>query len=282
MATREQARRGLAIYFTVVLGVSAALESWIISHGGLQGPAGWLVLPLMYTPALGSIVARLVGREGIRDISFRWGGATGTRASIAAWLLPVAVGLAAYGVAWATGLVEFAAPTRGRFGDIANPAFRLLALIPLALTVGTVQSCVSAFGEELGWRGYMVPRLVEAQVRSPDVVSGLIWCAWHVPLILWGGYSVGKYPALSVLLFVATIMPVALLYFRWRMASGSIWPTVIAHGAWNVVIQAVFDRYTRGEGATIWVGESGVLTAVAMWAAFVLMRRARWAGTVAP
>jgi hypothetical protein len=281
MATREQARRGLAIYFSVVVAVSAALEWWMISHGGLRGPSGWLVLPLMYTPALGSIVARIAGREGIRDISFRWGGATGTRAAISAWLLPVAVGLAAYGVAWATGLVEFAAPERGEFRNIANPAVRFLAMIPLALTIGTVKSCFSAFGEELGWRGYMVPRLVEAGVRSPDVVSGLVWCTWHVPLILWGGYAVGKYPALSVLLFVASIMPVALLYFRWRMASGSIWPVVIAHGAWNVVIQAVFDRFSHGEGATIWVGESGVLTAAAMWIAFLLMRRARWAGTVA-
>ncbi len=282
MATREQARRGLAIYFTVVVVVSAALEWWIITHGGLTGPAGGLVLPLMYTPALASVVARIAGHEGMRDISFRWGGVVGTRASISAWLLPVAVGLAAYGVGWATGLVGFAAPVQGGLKSIANPAVRLLATIPLALTIGTLVSCVSAFGEELGWRGYMVPRLVEAEVRAPDVVSGLIWCAWHVPLILWGGYAVGKFPALSVLLFVLTILPVALLYFRWRMASGSIWPTVIAHGTWNVVIQAVFDTYAHGEGAAIWVGESGVLTAAAMWGAFVLMRRARWAGTVAP
>jgi membrane protease YdiL (CAAX protease family) len=281
MPSRYQARRGLAVYFTVVVAVSATLEWWIISHGGLTGSSGWLVLPLMYTPALGSIVARIAGREGIHDISFRWGGWAGTRASLAAWLLPVAVGLAAYGLAWATGLVEFAPPavSGSRLQSIANPSLRFLLTIPLALTIGMVLSCVYAFGEELGWRGYMVPRLVEAEVHAPDVVSGIIWCTWHVPLILWGGYAVGKHPALSVLLFFASIMPVALLYFRWRMTSGSLWPTVIAHGAWNVVIQSVFDRYSHGDGATLWVGESGLLTAAAMWVAFLLMRRARWAGT---
>ena len=278
MRTRTQARRGLATYFAVVVPVSAALEWWIISHGGLRGPAGWLVLPLMYTPALGSIVARLAGREGISDISFRWGGRAGTRASVAAWLLPVAIGIVAYGVAVAAGLITFNPPVT-RFANMESPALRLMALIGIALTAGTLGSCISAFGEELGWRGYMVPRLVEAKVPAPDVVSGLVWCTWHVPLILWGGYAVGKYPLVSVLLFFLTIMPVALLYFRWRMTSGSLWPTVIAHGAWNVVIQAVFDRSTSGAGGTLWVGESGVLTAAAMWIAFVMMRRARWAGT---
>ena len=281
MRTRSEARRGLVIYFVVLLAFSAALEGWIIAHGGLGGPMGWLVLPLMYVPTLASLVARVAGREGFGDVSFKWGGRTGTRAVLTAWLLPVMVGLVAYGLAWSTGLADFAAPAKGALPNITNPIVRFIALIPFALTLGTLQSCISAFGEEVGWRGYMVPRLVEAEVRSPDVVSGMIWCAWHIPLILWGGYAVSAYPLLSAILFVLTILPVALLYFRWRMASGTVWPAVIAHGAWNVVIQGVFDPFTHGASAAIWTGESGVLTASTMWVAFLMLRRARWAGTIA-
>lgn len=62
-------------------------------------------------------------------------------------------------------------------------------------------------------------------------------------------------------------MPVALIYARWRMASGSLWPSVITPGAWNVIIQSVFDRFSSGERATIWVGESGVVTAATIWVA---------------
>jgi hypothetical protein len=47
------------------------------------------------------------------------------------------------------------------------------------------------------------------------------------------------------------------------------------------VIQGVFDAYSTGDGAPICVGESGVLTAVTMWSLFLIMRRARWAGTAA-
>src|SRR5262252_3448518 len=71
MRTRAEARRGLAIYLTVLVILSALLEGWIITHGGLEGPAGYLVLPLMYVPLVSSVVARLVGREGFRDVSFR-------------------------------------------------------------------------------------------------------------------------------------------------------------------------------------------------------------------
>lgn len=280
-AVRARARRGLRTYFTVLVVISAGLQGWIITHGGLGGPWGLLVYPLMFTPTLASVIARLSGGEGFGDVSFRWGGAAGTRAAVAAWLFPVVVGTVAYGIAWASGLAEFAMPTGGLLASITNPVVRFFALLSVALTAGTLVSCISAFGEEVGWRGYMVARLVQAGVARADVVSGVIWAVWHVPLILWGGYAVGEYPLLSALLFVGTIVPAALLYFRWRMASGSVWPAVIAHGSWNVVIQSVFDPFTHGAHAATWTGESGVLTVLVMWSLFAVMRRARWAGTEA-
>jgi len=280
MALRSaaEARRGLAIYFTLLVVASAALEWWIITHGGLNGPAGRLVIVLMYVPAFSSIIARLAGREGFGDVSFRWGGRVGTRAALAAWLLPVLVGAVAYGIAWNTGLAGFAVPAEGRLAGISSPFLRFLAMIPVALTIGTVLSAISAFGEELGWRGYMVPRLVESGVPQPFLISALIWCFWHVPLILWGGYAVGPSPLLSALLFIGAITPVGLLFARWRMASGSVWPPVIAHASWNVVIQGVFDRSSTGADAALWIGESGILTVVALWVTYLLVRNAAWAG----
>jgi membrane protease YdiL (CAAX protease family) len=279
MRSPAEARRGLVIYLTLLVVASAALEWWIISHGGLTGPAGRLVIVLMYVPAISSIVARLVGREGFRDVSFRWGGRTGTRASLAAWLLPVVVGAVAYGIAWSTGLAGFAVPSEGMVAGISNPWLRFLLMFPVALTVGTALSGISAFGEELGWRGYLVPRLVEAGVPQPGLISALIWCFWHVPLILWGGYAAGPSPLLSALLFVAAITPVGLLYARWRMTSGSVWPAVIAHASWNIVIQGVFDRSTTGTQAALWIGESGILTVVVLWLVYFVARDAVWAGT---
>src|SRR5262249_3128525 len=123
-------------------------------------------------------------------------------------------------------------------------------------TVGTVVSCVSAFGEELGWRGYMLTRLIDAGVPKPVLASGLIWAVWHVPLILSGQYAAGSQPVVSAFVFVIGVVADGYLAAYLRLRSGSIWPAVVLHGAWNAVIQGTFDRATAGESYA--VGESGV------------------------
>ena len=73
-----------------------------------------------------------------------------------------------------------------------------------------------------------------------------------------------------------------------RLATGSIWPSVLMHATWNSVIQEGFDALTAGEGPrsveNLWVGESGILVAgVAVVVALVVraaMRRA-FAGAAA-
>ena len=94
-----------------------------------------------------------------------------------------------------------------------------------------------------------------------------------------GGYAVGPSPLLSAILFLAVIIPVGLLLFRWRMTSGSVWPAVIAHASWNVLIQGVFDPFTTGTRALLWTGESGLLTVTTLWLVYLVARNAVWSGT---
>src|SRR3712207_7188827 len=58
------------------------------------------------------------------------------------------------------------------------------SIVPFA--VGMVVGLVLAAGEEIGWRGYMLTRLIDAGVPRPVFASGLIWALWHVPLVLGG------------------------------------------------------------------------------------------------
>ncbi len=261
VAIREKARRGLAIYFAVLIAGSAFLEWRLLQTGESIGKHIGLVFALMYTPTVASIVARLALREGIGDISFRIGGREGGKALLTAWLYPLVVGFAAYGAAWAMGLAQFQAPLPASARVyVANPAANFLIAVVLMATINTVLSCVSAAGEEIGWRGYMLTRLIDAGVPKPVLVSGLIWACWHVPLILSGQYAAGPHPRISAMLFVVDVVAVAYLAAFLRLRSGSVWPAVLFHGAWNAIIQGAFDRATVG--TPLAVGESGYLTAI--------------------
>src|SRR5262249_8769073 len=99
--TRRQARRGLAVYFAVLVPLSAVVEALVIAGC----PSS--VWALMWTPAAASVVARVVMREGFADVSFRLGGRRGWKALGLALIFPIVLGLIAYGIAWTTGLVQF-------------------------------------------------------------------------------------------------------------------------------------------------------------------------------
>jgi uncharacterized protein len=258
------ARRGLLIYFAVLIPVSAILETIIIRVALAGRPlahAQWLVLGLMWTPAIASFVARAVLREGIGDVSFRldpkalW-------TLVAAVLFPLVVGTIAYGAGWATGLVGYITPKHGFLLNLA-----------IAAGLGCTEGVVSGAGEEIGWRGYMLTRLIDAGVPLPLLASGIIWALWHFPLILSGVYAAGPHPYVSAGIFLVDVVGIAYMIGVLRLRSGSVWPAALLHGAWNGIIQIGFDPASTGPGATTWVGESGIFVAVVCLTIGVLAAR---------
>jgi membrane protease YdiL (CAAX protease family) len=145
-----------------------------------------------------------------------------------------------------------------------------------AATWITIYSCIFTAGEEIGWRGYMLTRLIDAGVPRPVLASGLIWGLWHIPLILAGIYAAGPYPALSAVLFMVAVVSLASILARMRLETGSIWPVIFAHGAWNAIIQAAFDPVARGPVAALWTGESGILTVLVLVVVAVIVSRGSW------
>jgi uncharacterized protein len=275
VSAASRARRGLAIYFAILVPLSGVLETRMI----LGDSSSWLVSALMWTPGVASIVARLILREGFADVSFRLG-RQGVKAIGIALLFPIVIGLISYGIAWTIGLVHFT-PRPDTFsarfvGDSTPPVLVFVVNLALAATVIAVLSARVAAGEEIGWRGYMLTRLIDAGVPRPVLVSGVIWGLWHAPLILGGVYLAGPPRMVSALLWMVVAISMSFVFARLRLETGSIWPAITLHAAWNSIIQAAFDPATTGADTALWVGESGILVAFTMIAAAVVFTRGRW------
>jgi membrane protease YdiL (CAAX protease family) len=252
--TSLRARRGLALYLAVLLPPTVLIEGYLFLHPEYDG----LTALLAVLPAVASITARLVLREGFGDVSFRLRGPRVVAGCGQALAVATLVALPTFAAGWLTGLAPI---------DIH--ASRRLTLDTAVLALVTF---VLVLGEELGWRGYMLTRLIDAGVRHPILVSGLVWYLWHVPLVFAGAYLPSRTPIVTAALLLATMLPFAVVSARLRLATGSIWPPVVLHAGWNVLMYELLGPFTTGPDEALWVGEAGVLTAGAMLVAAVLTR----------
>jgi membrane protease YdiL (CAAX protease family) len=270
--TRIRARHGLAIYFAVLVPLSAAVSAFAIA----KGDANWAVLA-MPVPALASIVARKALREGFADIGFRFRDRRVRRYIGYGVVLPIAVASVAYGAAWSAGLTTFRPDGNG-----SHAVLLTVGIVQAVLFVALITSPL-ALGEEVGWRGYMLPRLIDAGVPSPLVTSGVIWGLWHVPLVL-GGIYYADSPSrlLAAALLVVSTTAGGVIYAWFWLDTRSIWPCVAMHAVWNAVISGPFDEATQGHHAQLWVGESGIFVTVLLVAIAIAVSRAHAAKAPPP
>jgi membrane protease YdiL (CAAX protease family) len=251
-----RARRDVVVFVVVVASLVAVLDGLLIFSDPATPGLAFVVLAMMWTPGLVAIVVRLLGREGFADVSFRPFLGRGRRWYVLAWLLPLLVGGVAYGIGWFSGLAPAAAGVG--LGEAA-------VVLARTMTVAVPVSAVWVLGEEIGWRGFLLPRLVQAGAARSVLLTNVIWWAFHLPLIFGGVYAAGPVPVVGALLFGVTVFGLGSVACWSRLVTGSIWPSVLLHATWNAVIQDGFDALTAGESpraqANLWVGESGIVVA---------------------
>src|SRR5207245_2472696 len=248
----------LTTYLCLTFGLSAILWWLIVRAGSLGAHGGAYVFALMWCPGTSGLATRLIFQHNLRGEGWR---GFFTRWSALAYLLPLGYASVVYGIVWLTGL--------GRFDSI-----RLHYTALYFLVFGSLQSLLSATGEELGWRGFLVPTLARTMsLTKVGLISGAIWAAWHVPLIVFADYNNGAPPAYSVLCFVVMVTSMGIPFAWLRLRSGSVWPAAILHASHNLFVQGFFDRATVDTGPTRYLtSEFGAGLALA----FVALAWAFW------
>lgn len=249
--------------------------AWLIAaplwrSGGLQNP---LFLPLglavMATPTLAALVATfavvrpphparslgLVLRPWRRTVGYAALGFVGVQV----------LGLAAIGLAWALGVTPL------HVTDGAWPSLLSMELLGLLVTV-------AALGEEIGWRGFLLPALRPLGTGKALVLSGLVWGPWHAPLVLLG-YNYGTTSPTGVIMMTVTTILMGVLFGWLRLRSGSVFPSAFAHGALNAsggTLLAVFVPAAAGVTPSV-LGWVGWLVLAAVIGALAAARSFRWA-----
>lgn len=229
-------------------------------------PLGVYALVGMFIPALMATVVRLVRHEGFADAGLRLGrrGQRGAwRYYLAAYLGVPLMLLVGLGITLVVGYQHWnlAANIDAAARTIANtpganlpsgmtaqqfaPLLILLEAIS-AFSLALPINMIATFGEEFGWRGFLLVRLAPLGGPTAAVLTGILWGLWHAPLILFVGYNYPGHPVLGVLMMVVFTVCLGVFEAWLRFRSGSIWPCVLAHAAINAQAGLVLLALTTG------------------------------------
>ena len=207
-------------------------------------------LALMWSPAIAAIVTRLIFQRNLREMGWGWGK---TRYQLLGYFLPVITLCVVYVPLWTTGLAEFSSEyltTRIARTAGSDVPFSLGLTLLIQATVGVLTCFIPALGEEIGWRGFLVPELAKRTTfTNTALVSGAIWAVWHYPLFL-VGFAEDVPVVQAIVCHTAVSFALAFIMAWIRLKSGSLWTCAIMHACSNLYLEGVFEDVTVDNSLT--------------------------------
>lgn len=221
----------------VALNYIAAAESLAPSLKAIV--ASLLTSGAMFLPMIAVIITQAVNKEPVLrnlDISFKI-----NRWWLIGWILMPLVAMGVLGVTllmpgakWSpdSQLMQMTLQSMpeglGVWGVIA------ISLIS-GLFAGLTLNAIFAFGEEIGWRGYLLKLFKGKSFLATALWTGVIWGFWHAPLIL-NGHNYPQHPVAGVFMMVAMCVALTPMLMYFRLKSGSVIVPAIMHGTFNGVV----------------------------------------------
>lgn len=251
----------LFVFLTILVALSLAFDLPLVMSGSLTVWNGWAVFLLMWAPGVAGLFTSAIVYRSLRPL-----GLLGNR-RVLAWsvfclALPILYTLVIYPTLKRIGLIETSMSSIGF-------AF---------VTLGLMQSAMSAFGEELGWRGFASPLFTRFfGFGRGQLALGAIWYLYHLPSLLFTEYGGSSHPVFGNLMFLVSVMALSALLGWARQDSDSVWPSTLYHASHNLFFFSLFYPIVPQSELAGWlVGEQGAALAIlttAAAAAVVLVRR---------
>ena len=254
METKKVDTRRIVLFLGLTFGIAWLTGLAIYLTGGIVNsqqiaprlPLALILMaiPYMWAPALAHILTRLLSREGWKDVGLRPHFRAGWPYWLMAWVLP--------GLSTIAGAVVFfllfpryfdpslrfvrenllVSPIFARFSPWKVVAIEAVG----AILVSPILNGLATFGEEFGWRAYLLPKLLPLGWRRAMLLMAVIWGVWHWPVIFMGyeyGFKYPGYPWVGPLLFIWIVFGFGVFLAWVTLRAGSVWPAVIGHAAVN-------------------------------------------------
>jgi membrane protease YdiL (CAAX protease family) len=280
--TEAKARtwKKIAVYCALTLVFSGVFDAFILHAGKMDAGNLIYVTGAMWSPALAVLATKRIFRERIEELSWRWGKA---RYAWLSYLIPIAYTVPVYLIVWLSGLggfapADFIVRTAEQFGwPKFPPTLTLILFVLLTASLGLIPKLARALGEEIGWRGFLVPELSKV-VSFPAVgmISGLMWAVYHYPILLFADYNAGGPAWYGLACFTVMVVADSFILAWLTLRAGSLWPAAIFHASHNLFIQSICTPLTRDTGPTKYIIDEfgiGLVITITIGAIIVLWRR---------
>ena len=293
-AAKKQNLKRILVYvgstFTLTWGYCFLILYPVINGESLIGvpslTAQLMTAAVMFFPSMGVLLTRFLTKEGFRDSWLKLNLKGNIKTYLLAWFGPgvlTVIGTLLYFLLFpdsfdpACGyMVSMLEAAGADMSTIPFPVGILLLIQGVqALFLAPALNFVTCFGEEWGWRGYLLPKLSKQLPLIPTLLlSGVIWGLWHAPLTAIGhnygtGYPGFPFTGIAMMCLFCTVLGVFMSYVT--LKTGSCIPAILSHGAVNG-FAAMGMSFTK-DGGNPFVGPApmGIVGLIPFLIAAVLM-----------
>lgn len=197
-----------------------------------------LTAMLMFFPAVGVLITRLITREGFKNSMLRLNFKGNVRYYIIGWFGPFVLTLLGTLLYFVIFPSEFTLTSYLEQMATVPMSPKVFGIVQfLLMMMAPLLNLISCFGEEWGWRGYLLPKVAERMKFVPTVLlTGIIWGIWHAPIIVAGhnyGMDYTGYPWTGIVAMCVFCITSGTLLSYVTLKTKSCWPAVFAHGMLN-------------------------------------------------
>jgi membrane protease YdiL (CAAX protease family) len=256
----------------VVIGIFFLFDGELASIPGTIVTVGYMFIPMLIALWIEKILYKNPIQQSL-NISFRF-----NKWFVIAWLIAPILAFATLGLSLLFPEISYSADMAGmfeRFKDMLTPEqmeevktqMDSLPIHPIWLTLvqglvaGITINALAAFGEELGWRGFLLKEYSGLKFWKASLFIGFIWGLWHAPLIL-KGHNYPQNPEIGVFMMIVWCILLSPVFTYITIKSKSVIAASILHGTINA---------TAGIAIMMVAGGGDLLAGVTGFSGFIVL-----------